>query len=97
MVYVPLLVFVAVAFWIAGWRKALEIALVSAFISLLFGLTFSANMREVPRNLWPGLLGVLYFPIYAVRHPSEWLYLLVPSAVLGALWGCAHALRKLWK
>jgi hypothetical protein len=52
MIYLPLLVLVCVTIWVAGWRKALEITAVSAFICLLFGLNFSGNARELPRNLW---------------------------------------------
>ena len=102
MVYLPLLVFVAVAFWIAGWRKGLKITIASAFLCLLFGLWFhptvsSAEMREVPHNLWVVVRGVIGFPVYLILHPSEWLYLLVPIAVFIVLYVVFAALRELRK
>jgi hypothetical protein len=97
MIYVSLIVFVAVAFWRAGWRKGLEITGISVLLSLLFGLTFSTSIWEVPRNLWIGLRGVLSFPAYAIRHPSEWLHLITPSAIAVASWLLFIALRKLRK
>lgn len=96
MIYLPLLVFVCVTVRIAGWRKALEITAVSVFICLLFGLTFAADAREVPRNLWIGLRGILYLPVYAIRHPGEWLYYFVPSCILMLVWFAFVGLRKLW-
>lgn len=96
MISLPLLVLVCVTIWVAGWRKALEITAVSAFICLLFGLNFSGNVRELPRNLWVALRGIPYVAIYAMRHPGEWLYFLAPSSVLMLAWVAFMALRKLW-
>lgn len=53
MIYIPLLVFVGVTVWIAGWRKALEITAVSLFICLLFGVGFGTLM---PISILPRLL-----------------------------------------
>jgi len=53
VVYLPLLVFVGVTIWIAGWRKALEITAASVFICLLFGIGFGVLM---PTSIIPRLL-----------------------------------------
>jgi hypothetical protein len=70
MIYASLLVFVVVAIWRAGWRKGLETTGITAVICLIFALTFSTSMWDVPRNLWAGLRGILYFPVYpsTIRH-----------------------------
>jgi hypothetical protein len=46
-------VFIGVAVWIAGWRKALENAVVSVFLCLLFGIGFQVYLpgSELPRIL----------------------------------------------
>jgi hypothetical protein len=41
MIYFPLLVFIAVTIWIAGWRKALEIIGLSLLVCLIFGIGFN--------------------------------------------------------
>jgi hypothetical protein len=97
MIYVSLIVFVAVVFWRAGWRKGLEITGISALLCLLFGLSFSTSIWEFPRNFWIGLRAVLHLPVYAIRHPSEWLHLITPSAIVVAIWLLFIALRKLRK
>ena len=102
MVYVPLLILVTVAFWVAGWRKGLEITILSAFLCLLFGIWFHptispAEVRQVPYNLWVGLRGILSLPVYLVLHPGEWLYILVPIAVLVILMFAIAVLRSFWQ
>jgi len=98
MIYIPLLVLIAVVFWRVGWRKGLEISGVTAVICLLFGgLNFSVNVRELPGNLWTVLRGIVYFPVYVVRHPADVLYLLLPSVIGAAVYIAFLALRKLWK
>lgn len=51
MLYLPLLIFVAVTVWIAGWREALEITATSLFICFLFGIGFGVilPLSVVPR------------------------------------------------
>lgn len=53
MIYLPLLVFVGVAVWVAGWRKALEITAASLFICLIFGVSFGVLLpiAVLPRIL----------------------------------------------
>lgn len=98
MIYIPLVVLIAVVFWRAGWRKGLEITGVAAVICLLFGgLNFSVNVRELPGNLWTVLRGIIYFPVYVVRHPADVLYLLLPCAIGAAAYAAFLALRKWWK
>jgi hypothetical protein len=97
MIYASLLVFVVVAFWRAGWRKGLEITGISAVICLIFALTFSTSIWDVPRNLRTGLHGFLYFLVYAIRHPAQFLNLLTPSAIVAAVWLLFLALRRLRK
>jgi hypothetical protein len=97
MIYASILVFVAVAIWRAGWRKGLEITGITAVICLIFALTYSTNVWDVPRNLWVGLRGMLYFPVYAIHHPALWLNLLTPTAIVAAVWLLFLALRRLRK
>jgi len=97
MIYASLLVFVAVAIWRAGWRKGLEITGITVVICLIFALTFSTSVWDVPRNLWVGLRGILYFPVYAIHHPAQWLNLLTPTAIVAAVWLLFIALRRLRK
>ena len=97
MIYASLLVFVAVAFWRAGWRKGLEITGISAVICLIFALTFSTSIWDVPRNIRTGLHSVLYSLVYAIRHPAQFLNLLTPSAIVAAVWLLFIALRRLRK
>ena len=97
MIYLPLLVFLVVTIWIAGWRKGSEIAAASAFLCLMFGLTFSANTPELPLTIWRGFIGVLYLPLYLVRHPGEWLYFFAPSILLASIWLLIVGLPKIWK
>ena len=95
MIYASILVFVAVAFWRAGWRKALEITGISALICLIFALTFSTSIWDVPRNVWIALHAMLYLPAYVIRHPAQWLYLISPAAIVSAIWLLFIALRRL--
>jgi hypothetical protein len=97
MIYAALLVFVAVAIWRAGWRKGLEITGITAVSCLIFALTFSTSVWDVPRNLWVGLRGIFYFPAYALHHPAQWLNLLTPTAIVAAVWLLFIALRRLRK
>ena len=97
MLYASLLVFVAVAFWRAGWRKGLEITGISSIICLIFALTFSMSIWEVPRNLRTALHALLYFPAYVIKHPAQWLNLLTPIAIVAAVWLLFIALRRLRK
>ena len=97
MIYAFLLVFVAVAIWRAGWRKGLEITAITAVICLIFAVTFSTSVWDVPRNLWVGLHGILHFPAYAIHHPAQWLNLLTPTAIVAAVWLLFIALRRLRK
>ena len=86
MIYASPLVFVAVAIWRAGWRKGPEITGITAVICLIFALTFSTNVWDVPCNLWVGLPGILYFPVYAIHHPTQWLNLLSATGIVAAVW-----------
>jgi len=95
MIYASILVFVAVAFWRAGWRKGLEITGISALICLIFAVTFSTSIWDVPRNLWNALHALLYLPAYVIRHPAQWLYLITPTAIVAAIWLLFIALRRL--
>lgn len=97
MIYASILVFVAVAFWRAGWRKGLEIAGISSLICLVFALTFSTSIWDLPRNLWNGLHALPYVTAYVVRHPAQWLSLVTPTAIVAAIWLLFIALRKLRK
>jgi hypothetical protein len=95
MIYASILVFVAVAFWRAGWRKGLEITGISSLICLIFALTFSTSIWDVPRNLRNTLQAILYLPAYVIRHPAQWLYLISPAAIVAAIWLLFIALRRL--
>ena len=95
MIYASILVFVAVAFWRAGWRKGLEISGISTLICLIVALTFSTSLWDVPRNLWNALHAVLYLPAYVIRHPAGWLNLVTPTAIVAAIWLLFIALRRL--
>jgi hypothetical protein len=97
MIYASLLILVAVVFWRAGWRKGLEITGISSIICLIFALTFSTSIWDVPRNLWIALHAMLYFPVYIIRHPAQWLNLLTPTAIVAAVWLLFIALRRLRK
>lgn len=97
MVLGSILVFVAVAFWRAGWRKGLEISGISSLICLIFALTFSANVWDVPRNLWSALHALLHFPANLIRHPAQWLNLVTPSGIVVAVWLLFLALRRMRK
>ena len=97
MIYASLLVFVAVAFWRAGWRKGLEITGISFVICLIFALTFSTSIWDVPRNLRTALHAILYFPAYVIKHPALGLNLLTPTAIVAAVWLLFIALRRLRK
>ena len=97
MIYASLLVFAAVAFWRAGWRKGLEIVGISSIICLIFALTFSTSIWDVPRNLRTALRAMLSFPAYAIRHPAQWFNLLTPTAIVAAVWLLFIALRRLRK
>ena len=97
MIYASILVFVAVAFWRAGWRKGLEISGISFLICLIFALTFSTSIWDVPRNLWYALHAMVYFPAYVIRHPAQWLNLVTPTAIVAAIWLLFIALRRLRK
>jgi hypothetical protein len=97
MIYASLLVFVAVGFWRAGWRKGLEITGISSVICFIFALTFSTSIWDVPRDLRTGLHAILYFPAYVVKHPAQWLNLLTPTAIVAAAWLLFIALRRLRK
>jgi hypothetical protein len=97
MIYASLLVFVAVAFWRAGWRTGLEITGVSSIICLIFAVTFSTSIWVVPRNLRTALHAILYFPAYVVWHPAQWFNLLTPTVILAAVWLLFMALRRLRK
>ena len=97
MIYASLLVFVAVACWRAGWRKGLEITGISSIICLIFALTFSTSLWDVPRNLRTALHAILYFPAIVIRHPAQWLNLLTPTAIVAAVWLLFIALRRLRK
>ena len=97
MIYASILVFVAVAFWRAGWRKGLEITGISALICLILALTFSTSIWDVPRNLRNALHAMLYFPAYVIRHPARWLDLVTPTAIVAAIWLLFIALRRLRK
>ena len=99
MLYLPLLVFVIVTFWIAGWHRGLQITLASSFLCLLFGIWWhpvlsSAEVRELPHNFWVVLRAILWFPVYLIQHPGEWLYILLPLAILIVLYVVVAALRK---
>ena len=97
MIYASLLVFVAVACWRAGWRKGLEITGISSIICLIFALTFSTSIWDVPSNLRTALYAIFYFPAYVIRHPAQWLNLLAPTAIVAAVWLLLIALRRLRK
>jgi hypothetical protein len=97
MIYASILVFVAVAFWRTGWRKGLEISGISSVICLIFALTFSTSIWDVPRNLWSALHAMLYLPAHVIRHPSQWLNLVTPTAIVAAVWLLFIALRRLRK
>jgi hypothetical protein len=53
MIYLPLLVFVGVTVWIAGWRRALEITAASLFICFLFGVGLGVVL---PLSVLPRIL-----------------------------------------
>jgi len=95
MIYACIRVFVAVGFCGAGWRKGLEITGISALICLIFAVTFSTSIWDVPRNLWNALHAMLYLPAYVIRHPAQWLYLVTPTAIVAAIWLLFIALRRL--
>jgi hypothetical protein len=97
MIYASLLVFVAVAFWRAGWRMGLEITGISSIICLIFALTFSTSIWDLPSNLRTTLHAILYFPAYVVRHPAQWFNLLTPTVIVAAVWLLFMALRRLRK
>ena len=97
MIYASLLIFVAVAFWRAGWRKGLEITGISSFICFIFALTFSTSIWDVPRNLRSALHAILSFPAYVIKHPAQWFNLLTPTAIVAAVWLLFIALRRLRK
>jgi len=97
MIYASLLVFVAVAFWRAGWRKGMEITGISSIICLIFAVTFSTSIWDVPRNLRTALHAILYFPGYVIRHPAQWVNLLTPTVIVAAVWLLFIALRRLRK
>lgn len=97
MILGSILVFVAVAFWRAGWRKGLEISGISSIICFIFALTFSVNVWDVPRNLWNALRATLHFPAYFIRHPAQWLNLVTPVGIVAAVWLLFIALRRLRK
>jgi hypothetical protein len=73
MLYLPLLVFVGVTVWIAGWRKALEITGVSLFICLIFGVGFGVLMplSALPRILIAATLLVLCEEIWRRRRQHD--------------------------
>jgi hypothetical protein len=95
MIYASILVFVAVAFWRAGWRKGLEVTGISALICLVFALTFSTSLWDVPRSFWTTLQAMRYLPAYVIRHPAQWISLVTPTAVVAAIWLLFVALRRL--
>jgi len=95
MIYASILVFIAVAFWRAGWRKGLEITGISALICLIFALTFSTSIWDVPRYLWNALHAMIYLPAYVIGHPVQWLNLVTPTAIVVAIWLLFIALRRL--
>jgi hypothetical protein len=97
MIYASILVFVGVAFWRSGWRKGLEISGISSLICLIFAVTFSTSIWDVPRNLRKALHSMLYFPTYAIRHPAQWVSLVTPTAIGAAVWLLFIALRRLRK
>lgn len=53
MIYLPLLVFIDVTVWVAGWRKAFEITAASLFICLIFGVGFGVLL---PISVLPRIL-----------------------------------------
>ena len=73
MIYLPLLVFVGVAVWIAGWRKALEITAASLFICFLFGVGFGILIPPsvMPRILIAAGLIVLFMAWRRKQRPSS--------------------------
>ncbi|MGB9203742.1 MAG: hypothetical protein WCB94_07155 [Terriglobales bacterium] len=63
MIYLPLVVFVGVTVWIAGWHKALEITAGSLFICFIFGIGFGVTLplSVLPRILIGAALLLAYF------------------------------------
>lgn len=70
MVYLPLLVFVSVTLWIAGWRKALEITAASLFICFIFGIGFDVALplSVLPRMLFCAAALLAYFLLRRRKH-----------------------------